>query len=154
MNKRSLSVSRKTVLRVFSSFLVFVPFVIFHFFPVNPMFDNIVIWGCVGIGLAIGYKGGIFHVPAESVPDLLNLHIVLRILLVVASLLTPVIAGRFLPFDYLIAFIVASVSMFMLMAAFWSWLDKSKVLGDVLMVLFVLFSYISFGYFSGDLMGR
>ena len=154
MEKNLNSTSRSTVFKLFSAFLLFGPFVIFHFFSVNPLFDDIIRWVCVGIGLVLGYMGKLFHTPSVDSSSLLKIPFAVRILLFVASLSAPVIAGLFLPFDYLLAFIVATVSMGMLMAAVWSWLESAKFFGDVVMVGFLLFSFFSFAIVSGDFGAR
>lgn len=153
-NKLSLSFFANLTVAVF---LIIAPFVFAQFFSINPLIDSMVYLAFWGISTLFFRKcfrvlDDIFTTPGNM--QTLELSIPVRTLLLLVALSIPAIAGYFLQFNYILAFIVSAVAFIPATIALDPWLDKLKTdksetyLGWVLLAIFSSF-FISFSIFSG-----
>jgi len=153
MNEQKNMPSRSAVIKRFLAlFFLIGAFVLFHFLSVSPLFNSIVFLVCFGIGILLS-RASFKEMPDESLPESSALLMAVRMFLAIAAFSIPVIAGQFLQFNLLAAFLIAIVSFFISFAAFESMARKvkakSKIRETLLWsILFTIF-FISFWGSSG-----
>jgi len=151
MNEKQYTPSRfATIKLLLAAIFLIVPLVAFHFLSLSPMLTTIVrlVFIAISVLLYRSISKDIMHVSTQSLPIL---PVVVRVFSGAIALSIPAIAGYFLEFSYIVAFLVAVLSFFVASPAVVPWFEKMpQTRGDLFGAILLVFFFVAFGFFSGD----